>query len=142
MRTYEEFRDQARAEALARKLARLTVSSPDPVLRVAIGDSSKNAAAITALAMDCQCDLDLRLVVTTESSKRVLPRLAGVSSIKILDSSVVDAKFPNFMVSGAGYYLQNGLTFDEAKVSFEQDDVRDFLLDLFESMTTKEIIAA
>jgi hypothetical protein len=129
-------------EPFIRKLAVKTSRLSNPVLYMVIGKDAHRVEHVLKLAADCICPLTLNLVVHERMRDKVVDALKQNGNVRLNDEVVVtDREIPSFMVSEAGYYIQDGLSFDEATLSFTNERIKSFLLDLYQEITT-ELIAA
>ncbi|WP_336082237.1 hypothetical protein [Thalassospira sp. CH_XMU1448-2] len=128
-----EFRSLQRAEPLIKKLISQTALLSNPDLYVSIGRYSGNAEKLLKMAGDCNCNINVYAVLGPSFKDGVLKVIEGSKSFKLKKLVIhFDDFIPNYLVSDAGYYLQNGIEFDEAVVSFKKKDMKNFLISLFE----------
>ena len=129
-----EFRSLQRAEPLIKKLISKTALLEHPDLYVSIGRYSGNVEKILQMAGECNCQINVHAVLGPSIRDKVLKVIRNNSSFNLIEIVTHDDdRIPNYLVSDAGYYLQNGIEFDEAIVSFQKRDVRRFLSNLFSS---------
>ena len=126
-RTFE-FRSLRTAEQEIKKLIQKTSSQPNPELFISVGRFSENAEHVLAMANACKCKLNINAILGPDVFEGVLKILKENPNYKII--KVIKHKnghMPNYLFSDSGFYLQNGLKFDDAIVSFEKDGINDFL---------------
>jgi len=119
-------------EPYVRRLALRTSRLSNPLLLVSVGSKAAEVEHVLNMAADCECRLDVAVKVHHEFRDRVIDALELGDKISITSEQVIEhGNIPSFLVSEAGYYIQRGLSFDEARFSFRDDVTRKFLVDAF-----------
>lgn len=128
-----EVRGVSRVEPFIKRLVAESSKQDNPLLYLSVGKTSNKVQEVLKIASDCKCSIDINLLVHVSVREHVLDALRQGNSLKV--KNVVtreEGDVPNYMVSKAGYYLQEGINFDEATIGFNKPDFSDFLIDLFE----------
>jgi len=129
-------------EPYIKKLAEDTSALPDRSIRISIGSNANRVEHVLELASDCQCPLNIHLLVHEKIRDKVITALCANPQARIVEENIISVgNLPSFIVSDAGYYIQDGLNFDEAILSFKNEKIRDFLKDIY-AESVKKVLAA
>lgn len=128
-----EIRGLSRVEPYIRRLVKETSLLTPPVLLISVGQYSNKVEQVLSMAADCKCKLSVRMLLHASVREKVLKALNHTGNIEIQDEIIIrEGDIPSFLVSEAGYYVQDGLNFDEAVLSFSNTRIRNFLVGIFE----------
>ncbi|PCI42274.1 MAG: hypothetical protein COB46_00580 [Rhodospirillaceae bacterium] len=129
----KEFRSLRAAAPAIRKLVEETSRLDNPELLLCVGRFSKNIDKVLELTNSCDCHVKIRAILGPEVRELVLETLSKNTNFEILDVVThPTGHIPNYLVSECGAYLQNGLEFEDAIVSFERNDLIKFLRNLYD----------
>jgi len=137
-RTYQ-LHDVERAKVMLRKI----VGGARPKgggranVRMCIGSNSKNLSRILNELQDCTCDISLSLIVSPAVVDVVQNAICNRDNINIVDIRETDDTGLNFVVTDAGFYLQEGFGFEDAMASFNRHTVKSFLIQFFERLKSR-----
>ena len=129
----KEFRSLGTASSAIRELVEMTSQLDDPVLFVSVGRFSNNVEKVLELAKECKCKVKINAILGREIKHLVTQALQKNPNFEL--QSVTEhpnGHIPNYLVSDCGFYLQNGLEFEDAIVSFEKEELKRFLTNLYE----------
>lgn len=131
-REFFEINGLDQVEPFVKRLAQRTSRLENPLLLISVGSKAAEVDHVLNMASKCECRLDVAVKVHYEFRDRVIDALELGEKISITSEQVIEhGNIPSFLVSEAGYYIQRGLSFDEARLSFRDDSTRRFLMDAF-----------
>lgn len=129
-------RGVSRVEPFIKRIVSEASKLSDPVLYLSVGRVSNKVSDVLNIAADCQCSIDLHVVVHRSVKDKVIAALDQADALKVRSMSIKDdGDLPNFLASQQGYYLQEGINFDEASIGFNKPDFSNFLIDNFDQNT-------